>query len=207
LLALDLENGERREHPFGDEELNAVATHAGATYLVLTNDSGGGAIAELYPRSLSTRRIQAFQPGEEVLGLSLRGERTELPSPHLVVRTSVAGSATTPLKLVDLPQGYRWPHELSVSYEELYDSGMPLPAVSDSTVALVYAKSARRGFGPETRDLVFLDLASGRLLDSRILTPELGRASRVELHALGDALILLSDGRTTSRLEVWVPRR
>jgi outer membrane protein assembly factor BamB len=193
-------------------ELYAIATHAGRTWLVCVpadwerQDSGTRVYALDEERGLA-RRVASLRFGDVPLALP-RGQRTELGAPLLFFIGEAPGGKQTSITAVDLERGPRWTHRLPVSPLEVYDQGMPMPAVSDRCVALTFAlRDADTGLIGDPQ-VQLLDIAQGALLDTRMFTPQLARSSRLRLLPLGTSLLVLgSDDGQGEQLELWeVPR-
>ena len=95
---------------------------------------------------------------------------------------------------VHLPYGHeRWVRRLPVSSADLYDRDMPMPAVSQTTVALAYSEKPRNTRQPARTILYSFDKSTGTPSGNQILDLRLGRGDQLELTALGDALLLAGE--------------
>jgi hypothetical protein len=188
------------EHVFADgTELYAILQAGEETYLVVQDQTGGGELVQLTPASGAHRRVMRFSASEKLVGVE-RKSRVRLPGPLLFLRSHAEGSPLA-ITAVHLPWATRrWVRPLPVTYDLLYDSGMPMPAQSAGTVAVSYATKVRRGTAPENNHLVLIDAESGRIRDTRVLPHPLSRAESIGLSAFGRALLLLGG---ELRLEVW----
>lgn len=189
-------------------ELYAIATHAGRTWLVCVpadwegEDSGTRVYALDEERAIA-RRVASLRFGDVPLALP-RGQRTELGAPLLFFIGEAPGGKQTNIAAIDLERGPRWTHRLPVPPLEVYDQGMPMPAVSDRCVALTFAlRDADTGLIGDPQ-VHLLDLARGALLDTRMFTPQLARSSRLRLLPIGTSLLVLgSDDGQGEQLESW----
>lgn len=191
------------------EELHSIARVAGETYLYLrpgrSEADTGGSLVELKVATGATRLVWSLRPGEEPMGLP-RSARCELSGPYVFLLGRFPGSTTTPITAVRLPYGKHWVHPLPVSYEEFFQTLVPLPVLSDSTVALAYSTVDRRDAFERDTHLLLLDRASGRQRDKRILSPELGLSDQLSLLGAADSLFLVGRGRSSredGQLEIW----
>ena len=186
------------------ERLQAIAAWDGQNYLITGSDSLGQRPSSAGIHSIdiglkSRRRIVSLDVGEEVIGLS-RERRTELGSPYVFLRPTSHKGNTTPIKAIHLPNGRRWIYPLPVADDELYDSSMSMPVVSESCVAFAYGLINPNTRLPQRALLEFVDLQGGFRLDSRTIIQSLAGAERIELRGLGSALFLLrKEGRTSTR--------
>jgi hypothetical protein len=81
-------------------------------------------------------------------------------------------------------------HRLPRPFEELYTDAMPLPAISETTLALAYSERGRSGaFRPRTT-LLLLDRNNGASRAERELPEAMGNANGLGLAPLGDALLI-----------------
>ena len=215
VVGYDLERRERAWiHSFtGGRELDALVQHAQRTYLIVTpgNDASGGAIMQLEPGLGATRPVIGLRTEDRVMGVSRhRRQRpgpTQLNEPNLFLYSASSGQGTTAVTSVHLPYGKRWVCRLRIAYDELYDVGMALPAVSTETVAVAYTKKNRNKLPGETY-LTLIDRDGGMKRGDLVLASSLGHADDLELVGLGDALFILSrDGTTGFPMEAWETRR
>ena len=158
---------------------------------------------QLSVESGARREIVDLAPFEKPLGLERRST-VKLNAPYLFLIAPDAGGRGSPVSAVRLPYGRHWAYPLPISYEGLFGTDLPQPAVSDSSVILAYTSLDRANRLGSNTHLLVLDRESGRLRDSRVLTPDLGVASDLELLGLDRALFLtgLDRGRE-GRLETW----
>ena len=140
------------------------------------------------------------------------GEATELDGQLvLTVRPPEPGAGragTLGLRALGLPLGPLWSLELTQPADlawSLYDGPMPAPALSDRSVALVYALSGDHASRGQQARLLVLDRESGKVINDRLLTSRLGRVDDIELVGIGEELMLFGGGSSGSRgrLEVW----
>ena len=216
ILAVDLELGElawRVALPQPDgipRDLYSILQHDGKTFLVLWTAPAAsrtvtfGEIRELrtnLPAISNPIGELRLNPGDRLLGVERR-ERVALSTPHVFVRSSARDAKSTYLRMIHLPFGERWKHVLPVPTEELYNGLMPLPAISDSTVAFAYTewRDRRRNRTRPTKQtsLVFVDKETGLARDTRILPDDLGGQDRIELWSEGPSLFM----RGRSQLEI-----
>jgi len=189
-------------------ELYAIATHAGRTWLVCVpadwEEQGSGTrVYALDEERAVARRVASLAFGDVPLALP-RGQRTELGAPLLFFIGEAPGGKQTNIAAIDLERGPRWTHRLPVPPLEVYDQGMPMPAVSDRCVALTFAlRDADTGLIGDPQ-VHLLDLEKGALLDTRMFTPQLARSGRLRLQPIGTSLLVLgSDDGQGEQLEVW----
>jgi hypothetical protein len=124
---------------------------------------------------------------DKLMGVDDR-RRVRLPTPEVFVCSPVRGQEATRLRQVDLAYGEGWSHVLGVAREVIPSGLLPLPALSDSTVAFCFTEY-REKVRPVTQ-LLFLDRGTGLARDKRMLTEELGQHEDIELWPFGDVLIL-----------------
>ena len=207
VVAYDLERGAREWRlAFRDwEELWSIARAQGETYLYLNAEGGnrGGSIQQLSIESGARREIVELAPFEKPLGLERRSS-VELHAPYLFLLAPDSNARGCPVSAVRLPYGKHWVYPLPISYEGLFGTDLPQPAVSQSSVILAYTSLDRSNRLGSNTHVVVLDRETGRLRDSRVLAPELGVASDLEMVGLDMALFLsgLDRGRS-GRLETW----
>ncbi len=209
IVALGLETGaldwrvRLDEVAGGGRELHAIVQHGGRTYLVLRprhtlrEDDVPGMIVELNTRVGGHARLGSLRLGIEhrMIGVDI-GERVRLDSPFLFLRSSGPGELETRIHAVHLPYGHeRWIRRLPVSSADLYDRDMPMPAVSQTTVALAYGEKPGNTRQPRRTLLFTLDKSTGTPTGSQVLDRRLGRSDEVSLTALGDALLLAGSER------------
>lgn len=197
----------------GGRELEAVFQVEDSTYLVVRpgEDGRGGAVLQLEPRLGATRLVKELTLDDRVLGVARRRDAPQGPvkldGPYLFHYTASPGQPTTRLTAVHLPYGRAWTTSLRVPYDDLYDVGVALPAVSASTVALAYT-TKRENRLPGPTFVVLIDRESGTKRGDQLLSDALGRADDLRLVALGDALLMLSrDDTGGAPVEIWENRR
>jgi hypothetical protein len=199
--AWSLEDGRKAWRVAAEDgrDLSRIARWGRETYLVFlaagVERSAAGLVQELDTRLGLVRTVQnvALAPGDEPVGLA-RHSVTEIDGPYLFLLASASGSSETLLRAIHLPFGERWVHRLPVSREELYNAAMPLPALSQSTVALCYGEPAEGRGAARRTALLFLDKSSGALREGRILPDEMGRAEALELRGAGSSLWIQGAG-------------
>ncbi len=197
----------------GGRELEALFQVDDETYLVVTpgEDGRGGAILGLEPRLGATRSVMELSASDRVLGAirprSMPPGPVKLDAPFLFFYSSTPGLQTTRITAVHLPYGKRWSCLLRVPSDDLFDVGLTaLPAVSTTTVAVVYTKKNQSRLPGETY-LTLIDKESGMKRLDAVLPTGLGRAADLRLLGLGNALFLLSrDGANGAPLEIWENR-
>jgi len=172
-------------------ELQRVIQEGGRTYLVLrparSLENRMGGIFELNTRSgaISSTPIVALRESDRLMGF--HNERVALDHPFLFVLAEPQTGNKFSVQAIHLPYGPRWRATLPVTEEDMHTGRMPLPAVSESTVAiawLAYKSGSRRAHW----ELTFMDRANGRFKDSRMLSDS--SRPRLHLSPLGDALVL-----------------
>ena len=121
--------------------------------------------------------------------------RFELDYPYVFVRSASPNDLATRIRAVHLPHGERWVHSLPVSEDDLY-SRMTLPALSDSTLALVYNEWPGNQSQPGVTRLRLIDRASGLIKETRDLPRNaFPRANQMRFTTLGRALIITGPGQ------------
>jgi hypothetical protein len=143
-------------------------------------------------------------PEDRVCGITLpRGNRVRFASGPLTVVSPRASNVKAPsrearLRCLDLDRGEIWVQALGVGYDDLQLNVLPAPAISTSTIALVYSQSESRArTGMATTQLAFFDRHSGLSGGKRELR-NTEKADNPQLSPLGDMLIV----RTKSALEI-----
>ncbi len=179
-----------------DESLAATIGCQGRDYLVtegveLEAEGGGGLYLLEDPANGFFRQVLRFRRGERVIGGS-SARRLELEEPLLFLEGDSADGATTSVRAVTLPFGSGWTHALPLPSGEGSGGALPLPAVSSDVVVLACVRRNEKRGNDGVR-LVFLDRMTGIPLDRRDL--DVAGVHSVELHALGDALFVLMNGR------------
>jgi outer membrane protein assembly factor BamB len=200
--AWSLEDGRKAWRVAAEDgrDLSRIARWGRETYLVFLAGAGSGwraagMIQELDTRLGLVRTVQnvGLAPGDEPVGL-LRHSVTAIDGPYLFLLASASGGSETLVRAIHLPFGERWVHRLPVPREELYNAAMPLPALSQSTVALCYGEPAEGRGAARRTALLFLDKSDGALREGRILPEELGRAEALELRGAGSSLWIQGAG-------------
>ncbi len=209
ILCFDLKTMQRKwRHSFRDgQELSHLVRAESETYLVLRtgdSESGAGNIVQLDLQLGALRPIASLRSDERPIGLPER-TRTELGGPFLYLYTNGPGQRSVPISAIHLPYGKRWVSPLPVSYEQLYDGGMTLPALSSQVAALAYTSKIPDERTWDQAHLILLDRNGGVRRDSRVLPREFGRAEILTLIPLGSALFILrNEGLHGNLMEVWV---
>jgi outer membrane protein assembly factor BamB len=200
--AWNLEDGRKAWRVAAEDgrDLSRIARWGRETYLVFLAGAGSGRHAAGMVQELDTRLglVRTVQnvdllPGDEPVGLA-RHSVTEIDGPYLFLLAPASGGSETLVRAIHLPFGERWVHRLPVPREELYNAAMPLPALSQSTVALCYGEPAEGRGAARRTVLLFLDKSSGALREGRILPDELGRAEALELRGAGSSLWIQGAG-------------
>ncbi len=186
-----------------EEQLYALGAFQADTYLVAYTVSpqgpGRSGVYHLNTDIGTARKLVDLRPDEQVLGLP-EDRRTELSAPFLFLRPRDPLGETLPIQAIQLPNQNRWTHHLPPSDADLYDRTMPMPAVSDTTVAMTYVtKDGARM--PDEIMLVFLNARNGSTLDRRVYEKAPRKVTEFELRGLGDALFLIYRG-AKSRIDV-----
>jgi len=183
-------------------ELVAVLQCSDRTWLLLrpplsANDrTGSASIAELSPRigALSPLPNVRIALTDRVLGLVGAG-RVRIPATQLFLLASREGSNDARIRAIDLAAGAElWAQPLKHAFPDMYQipapyTPMPLPALSDDTVAVVYSLLPNSNISSSTF-LVCLDKQSGRDLVYLPLSPALGKCDSIRLHPLGSGLLV-----------------
>ncbi|MDP6540821.1 MAG: PQQ-binding-like beta-propeller repeat protein, partial [Planctomycetota bacterium] len=185
----------------GGRELHAIVQYAGRTYLVLRprhtlrEDDLHGLLVELNTSVGGHAPVGSLRLGVEhqLIGVDI-GERRRLESPFLFLRSFGPGETEMKVHAVHLPYGHeRWMRRLPVSPADLYDRNMPMPAVSQTTVALAYSEKPRNARSPSRTLLFSFDKSTGAPTGSQELDRRLGRGAQLRLAPLGDALLLAGE--------------
>lgn len=206
--AFDLMTGERgwrvplAEGPQGDRELTEVFSWDGRHYLYLwpVRPGSQGAprpgIFELNTAlgALATRPVAELDEDSEIIGVSVR-QRTDLQTPYLFALVlPTRGDDRFWIHAIHVRYGLRWKSPLPREFVRTPGSDMPLPAVSESTVALAYKQpgGASRGEAQgRLTELLLLDRSSGRQVERREMSEEMwSTTAGVRFGALGDALFV-----------------
>ncbi len=178
------------------ENLRSIALADGVSYLVTASEEFdvSGGVYSLDPAFGSLRKIVSLRPGEQPIGLPAR-ELTRLPSPDLFTYTEESAKRIL-VRALHLPYQARWTTPLRVlDLDPRLE--LPLPALSEDTVALYYVErnphTGRRG----QPWLAFLDRTTGQPLETRMVDEDFGYADRLELRGLGSSLFLTGHGNLT----------
>ncbi len=192
------------------QELSNVVSSQGENYLIVlavSSRTGGDAGSILRLESDGRERaVHSLKMNDDPIGLVKKG-RTVLPEPVLFIHSRRGGARTTPIRMINLARLNEtiWSYHLPVSREELYDVGLPRPAVSNDTVVIAYTTKNRSNLMRDKAYLEFVDKNGGFRRDSRVLGPEMCK-STLTLYGLGRALLVLGDGRhggrDVSRMEI-----
>jgi outer membrane protein assembly factor BamB len=207
ILAFDLRTGARAWRVGFDEGapksgpsdlpvrrwLRGVLQQDGKTWLVLQTSEDmtlfalDTRIGALTP--LSVRRLGA---GDLLLGLPRVG-RVELPpGPIFAISSNPRSSRDALLRCIDLANGDAWSQSLGLEFGDILPAP-PMPALSDSTVAVAYASRAAQSV---TMSISFFDVRTGALGGRRDMLPN-GR-DVPQLMPLGDTLLV----RTRNSMEI-----
>jgi hypothetical protein len=151
----------------------------------------GGRVAELEFDSGRLRDIERLASSDVPIGLR-RGATLQLEQPWLFVVSNPPGARRTPLLALDLASGRRWSAALPVGHATLYDADWTLPAVSQGAVALSYGVRDENSLRRRFVRLEFYELASGRKLDSRMLSDDFPEAREIRLFGSGQNLWISS---------------
>lgn len=203
VVGIDLNEGTRawRVAADGERALDSIVRCQGSTYLIQLSpgeDAKPGAVVELDTRLGAVREIGGLALGPEDMPIGLRPDAvTEIDAPYLFLRSPAPGGRETLVRAVHLPYGQRWAWRLPVPTEDLISQMLPLPAVTQSLVALAYTEEVRaRGRRQSKTHLILIERDSGTLREARMLPEDLGRAEALELATLGKLLILRGQDRT-----------
>ena len=122
----------------------------------------------------------------------LQSSVTELPVPYLFILSRPVAERGSRLRAIHLPYGERWSFGFPPSPTSVYNDLVPLPAVSESTVAIAYMQGRSDEASAEVQQtrLLLLDRDSGTQRDHRDIDPRQGRARHLELIGVGDALLI-----------------
>ncbi|MEM7308846.1 MAG: PQQ-binding-like beta-propeller repeat protein [Planctomycetota bacterium] len=202
--SFDLVSGKPRwTLPFGEgQELSGIATLERDNYLVVlpvATARGGdaGEVLKLDTRTGRGRRVASLKGGEDTMGLP-RKERTRLAEPFLFTYQVRPGARTIPIKMIPLDSTPGWIYHLQVTYDELYNDGLPRPAVSGDLVAVAYSTKNRSNLSRDETHLELVDKTGGFRRASMLLSPQMSK-SHVKLYGLGSSLLAVGAGRLGSR--------
>jgi outer membrane protein assembly factor BamB/tetratricopeptide (TPR) repeat protein len=199
VVAYDLVTGRRAWRVAADDqrELDSIV-RCGDAYLILNGSSStehaqSGIVLQLDTRLGAVRQVQGVQlfAGDLPIGVS-PNTVTELQAPYLFLRSPAPGGRETLVRAIHLPFGQRWVHRLPLAEQDILSQLMPLPALSETTVAIVYTEESRTrpGRTENLTQLVLLDKSSGLPRGSQVLETALGPAQTISLHMLGNALLI-----------------
>ncbi len=203
--AIDLASGRRLwKVEFAEQDaseprtLDGVLQFGERTFLVVRPWRGAedkatspGMILELATQIGATAPISNVRvmPEDRIFGLA-SSSRVRLQSSLVFILAERRDAETSSLRCVDLTSGELWIQSLSVPASELeYNLPMPLPAISETTVAVGFTRRPRDRQNPPTT-LLFYDRATGVKRDERTLSLPLLRSDRAQFVAFGDALIV-----------------
>jgi len=202
--AFDLDTGLRAwrvplsSGPDGNRELSEIFTWEDRHFLYLLplktgSDRRSPGLYELNTRlgALATQPLAELSGDSDWIGVASR-VRTVLTSPYLFVLEPPDGKDDRyRVRAIHVRFGQRWRSPLPSAFVRMPGS-MPMPAVSDTTVALAYKLPADRpGSGKRRTRLLFLDRTSGRQLGSEELPETMwNTTSGVRFSPLGSALIV-----------------
>ncbi|MEE8468291.1 MAG: hypothetical protein V3T22_07535, partial [Planctomycetota bacterium] len=204
LQAFDLDTGLRvwrvplSSGPDGDRELAEIFTWEGRHFLYLLplkigSDRRRPGLYELNTRlgALATQPVAKLSDESDWIGVGRR-RRTVLTSPYLfVLEPQNRADNRYQVRAIHVRFGQRWRSPLPPGFVRMPGS-MPIPAVSDTTVALAYKLPADRPGSRRRRTrLLFLDRTSGRQLGSYELPESMWTTTAgVRFSPLGSALIV-----------------
>jgi len=204
ILAIDLENGgidwavRFDQVAGGGRDLDAILQHDGRTYLVLrppalVSDGGPRGIVVALNTSVGGHAPVgdvALADDDDLVGVR-SSTRVVLDSPFVFLRSFTPDEREMRIQAVHLPYGHRrWVQRLPVSAEDLYNSILPLPACSATTVALAYSERSSRSRSPQRTNVYFFDRNGGTPFGSQLCDAQLGSGDDLTMIPLGDALIL-----------------
>jgi outer membrane protein assembly factor BamB len=182
------------------QELSTVAVHGGESFLVVlpvaTSAVDGGEVLTVDARSGQKRRVAELKRGEDPM--LPRGVRCELPAPCIFTYTARPGAPSVPVRLIPLDRSPGWVYHLQVSEEELWNSGLQSPAVSEGIVAITYSTKNRANLAKEDARLELVDRRGGFRRQALVLSPQMSKCS-VRVFGLGNAVVLLGVGRLGAR--------
>lgn len=177
-------------------DLFSVLRHGNRCFVVglpssFSEAERGGRVAELEFSSGRLRDIERLAGSDVPIGLR-RGATLTLEQPWLFVVSNPPGARRTPLLALDLASGRRWSAALPVGHATLYDADWTLPAVGQDSVALIYGVRDENSLRRRFVRLEFYELASGRKLDSRMLSDDFPEAREIRLVGFGPHLWISS---------------
>jgi outer membrane protein assembly factor BamB len=204
LAAFELDDGKRAwGYEFGpDEDFHALVHSQGHAYAITLaaalGPNGNGGIYELDERMGSLRLLVPLKAGERLMGLDAGDSRT-LDAPWLFAFTYAesgrGAQSDVKIRALQLPNGVKWTWNLPIASQDLYDGHpLPMPAVSDDTVAIAYQMRRSSGGQGAESTIVFLDKVAGTKLDTLLLGGNFAQASRLELVGVGEALFVVGKG-------------
>jgi hypothetical protein len=191
-----------------DEELHSVVQHAGRDYLItVANSTGsrgrGGGVHSFDAELGSLQTIVDLRPGDLPLGIS-SGERVRLDDPFLFLYSHGSASRPVSVHAIHLPYERRWVYSLPVPGEQIYDRGMPLPAISTECVVFAFVTKNLQDL-PDVTHLELVDRNGGFRLGGLSLPRDFTRSAMIELRGLGQALFVAARdprGGVSGRLQI-----
>lgn len=188
------------------EELHSVIQYEDQDFLVTVSNTTqtrarGGAIYAFDAELASLKTIVSLKQGDAPMGVA-KSSRERLTQPFLFIYERGASGKNVPVQAIHLPFERRWVYLLPVPGDELYDGGMPMPAVSKDCVVFAYVMRSSSSSLPGEARLEFVDKNGGFRLNGRALPNDFSYHSRIQLRGLGDALFVSGQGHGVSRLEI-----
>jgi hypothetical protein len=210
MIAVDLASGrllwrigfaEIGSEPF---VLENVIQHAGKTYLIAgpwpSDEPQARALLELSTGIGAVAPLAHIRIGRDdrILGVGKSERRLRLSSPLVFLLSKSTKSDEARLRAIDLASGELWAQGLGVTIEDVRKVTVPVPALSETTIAIAYTLFSR-GNPPrpatDPTSLVFLDRASGLKAERRDLNERHGNSDALRFFPLGDALVIQGDKR------------
>ncbi|MCP3918688.1 MAG: PQQ-binding-like beta-propeller repeat protein [bacterium] len=200
--AFELEDGDEawriefNDFRGGRRELTQVVRHEGTPYLMLRSGLNADEETGVYGLNVKLGALDStpkvvLKDGDRAVGLR-DSRRIDLAGPLMFVLAEAAVGDLYTLKAFDLRVGgtARWQANLPHTFTRTSAGEMPLPAVSDSSVAVAYRQRDNIKHALKT-ELVFFDRDTGERIDARTLPKEMSKTSgRVHFVSLGEALIV-----------------
>ena len=131
------------------------------------------------------------------MGLA-RKQRVTIDQPFLFTYTARPGDRSIAIKMVPLNGAPGWTHRLPLPFEELYNDGLPQPAVSTNIAAVAYLTRSPSNLARNGAHIELVDREGGFRRSNLLLSPEMSK-SRVKVYGLGDCLLILGTGRVGNR--------
>lgn len=211
VIAFELDSGQEAwrvefsSGRFAGMMLDSIISYADQTFLLLRpppkEKSRAVALYKLNVRrgSIDATPVTEMAREARLIGIH-QEERTIVQTPYLFVFGHPRPNGNLTIRAIHLPYGQRWEFELPLSADDPYTLSMPLPAMSDTTVAFSWrVKQLNSQF---QNKLLFLDRASGLRRDERTLARAFdSHREQIELVPLGKALIV-TGANTLHILEV-----